>query len=270
MVLPRIIPILLLKGTGIVKGKKFKGHQYVGDPLNAVHIFNKKQADELIILDISASSENRCISPRFVAQIAYECMMPLTVGGGISNLEQASELLSLGAEKITLNSHWVNHPELVTQIAKKFGSQSVVVAIDIKKNFWGQYHTFIRNGTKKTGLTASQLIKMAQDFGAGEILLNAISHDGMMNAYDWNLLEELSPKVHVPLIISGGASSMDDFKKAIQHGASACAAGSMFVYHGPRRAVLISYPDQAQLDDIYQMHRKTSASSLLISGACAK
>jgi cyclase len=254
MVLPRIIPVLLLKGTGIVKGKKFKGHQYIGDPLNAIHIFNKKQADELIILDISATAENRCISSSFVSQVAYECMMPLTVGGGISSLEQASELLSLGAEKITLNSHWVNQPQLVTQIAKKFGSQSVVVAIDVKKNFWGQYQTFIRNGSQKTKYSPLEMAKMAEDFGAGEVLLSSIENDGLMGGYDLRLIEQLSQAIHLPLIVSGGAGSIADLKNGLHHGASACAAGAMFVYHGPRRAVLISYPEQTMLDGIYQNH----------------
>lgn len=253
MVLPRIIPVLLLKGTGIVKGKKFKDHQYIGDPLNAIHIFNKKQADEIMILDINASTENRCISSSFVSKVAFECMMPLTVGGGISSLKQVAELLSLGAEKVSLNSHWLKNPQLISDIAKRFGSQSVVVSIDVKKNLWGRYKTFIRNGSQKTAYDPMQLAKMAEDLGAGEIMLGSVEQDGLMTGYDYSIINDMAQQIKIPLIVSGGAGCLGDLKKGIQVGASACAAGSMFVYHGVRRAVLISYPEQTQLNEIYQM-----------------
>lgn len=255
MLLPRVIPILLLKETGIVKGARFKSHQYIGDPLNAVHLFNSKEVDELAILDITATKNNRAISSQFVSQIANECMMPLMVGGGISSLAQASELLAAGAEKITINSHWISNPQLISDIAKKFGTQSVVVSIDVNKNWLGKYFAYTHNGHQRVKTKPVQLAKMAESLGAGELLVNAIHCDGRMEGYDITLLSSISSAVNIPVIAAGGAGNLQHFQDVIYQGnCAAAAASSFFVFHGRRRAVLISYPNRAEMEVIFSVN----------------
>ena len=250
MLIPRAIPILLLKGTGLVKGIGFKRHQYIGDPLNTIHIFNTKEVDELAVLDITATKEKRTISPMFVKKISAECLMPLMVGGGIASLVQASELLAAGAEKLVINSHWLTNSSLITDIAKQFGTQSVVVSIDAKKDWFGRYQSYTHNGHKRINKSPVALATLAEKMGAGEILITAMSHDGTMQGYDLNLIRSVSEAVSIPVIAAGGAGKLSHFRDALKlGGCAAVAASSFFIFHGPRRAVLISYPNRHELEN---------------------
>ncbi len=249
MLIPRVIPILLLKSTGLVKGVAFKRHQYIGDPLNAVRIFNTKEVDELALIDITATKEKRAISPQLVRRIANECLMPLMVGGGITSVEEATELLAAGAEKLLINSNWIENPSLVSDISKRFGSQSVVVSIDAKKNWLGHYQAYTYNGSRRLKKKPVPLAKWAESLGAGEILITSIDREGQMGGYDIDLIRQITDAVHIPVIAAGGAGQLTHFQEALSQGhCSAVAASSLFVFHGPRRAVLISYPSREELE----------------------
>lgn len=243
----RIIPALLIQQGGLVKSVKFKDHKYVGDPINAVRIFNEKEVDEIVILDISATAEKRGPDIRQIREIASEAFMPLGYGGGITTLDQIKALISAGIEKVVLNSSAFHNPGLVQEASRYVGSQSIVVSIDVAKNMWGKYKVYISNGTRNTGLDPVEYAIRMEQAGAGEILLNAIDKDGTFSGYDTALLKMVSSKIHIPLIAIGGASSVSDFAQAIESGASAVSAGSMFVFQRPHRAVLISYPSQDDL-----------------------
>jgi cyclase len=244
----RVIPVLLIHNRGLVKSLKFKDYKYVGDPINAVRIFNDKEVDELAILDIDAGVENRVPDIKRIEEIASEAFMPIAYGGGITTAYQAKQILSAGVEKVILNRSAVKNHVLVTEIAKQFGSQSVVVSIDYKKNLFGKQGVYIENGKTNTGLDPLAFAKQMEDSGAGEILLNSIERDGSFSGYDLDMIEKISHSVNIPLIAVGGASSLSDFKQAAQRGASAVSAGSMFVFQRPHRAVLISYPSQHELE----------------------
>ncbi len=250
MLLPRIIPCLLLSGQGLVKGQKFKEHVYIGDPSNAAQIFNTKQADEIIFLDIKATFEKRIPDVRLVQRVTNECLLPFTVGGGLRSVDDMRAMLNAGAEKVCVCSAAVEKPQIIDQGAKLFGSQCVVVAIDVKKNLWGRPEVCIHSGTRATGLSPVQHAVAMEKLGAGELLLNSIDRDGVMQGYDLELVRDIVRAVNVPVIACGGCGSLDDLKKVIAAGASAAAAGSMFVLHGRKRAVLISYPSQRELVDI--------------------
>jgi imidazole glycerol-phosphate synthase subunit HisF len=243
----RVIPTLLIQKGGLVKSVKFKDHKYVGDPINAVKIFNEKEVDEIVILDISATAEKRPPNIQQIKEIASEAFMPLAYGGGISKLEEIKELITAGVEKVVLNTAAFSNPQLISAGAKYVGSQSIVVSIDVKRNIWRKYRVFIKNGTKNTNAHPVDYAKKMEDAGAGEIFLNSIDRDGTFLGYDNELIQLISSNVHIPVVAVGGASSVDDFAKAVQHGASAVSAGSMFVFQRPHRAVLISYPAQAEL-----------------------
>lgn len=246
----RVIPILLIQNNGLVKSIKFQKHQYVGDPINAVKIFNEKEVDEIIILDISASREKRAPNIRQIAEITSEAFMPLGYGGGITHLDEIKEILYEGAEKVILNTSALDHPELITNTAQRFGSQSVVVSIDVQKNWLGQYKVYRSNGSKNTGLHPLELAKRVAELGAGEIMLTSIDRDGTFEGYDLELLKQITQSVEIPVIACGGAAEVKDFYQAVSiGGASAVAAGSMFVFQRPHRAVLISYPSQKELKD---------------------
>jgi cyclase len=247
MLVARVIPCLLLKGNGLVKTVRFRNAKYVGDPINAVKIFNDKEVDELIFLDITATVENR--PPPFdrVRDIASEAFMPLCYGGGLRSVEDAQRLFSLGVEKVALNSCAAEAPEFVRQIADTAGSQSVVVSMDVKKNLFGQYRVFTRRGTQSTRVDPVRYAEAMQASGAGEILLNAIDRDGTMSGYDLELIRRVTKAVDIPVVACGGARGVPDFAEAIKAGASAAAAGSVFVFTGKHRAVLISYP---KLDEL--------------------
>jgi cyclase len=244
----RIIPCLLLKDKGLVKTIKFKNLKYIGDPINAVKIFNDKEVDELIFLDITATIEKR--NPQFdsIKDIARECFMPFAYGGGIRNIDDARKMLKLGAEKIVINTYALENPEFIKKASAIFGSQSVVVSIDVKKNWLGKPLIYSHSGTKNTNIDPLEFVRKVEKMGAGELFINSIDKDGTMQGYDLNLIKNISETVDIPVIVCGGAGKLPDFRDAIEMGgASAVAAGSMFVFHGPHRAVLINYPSQEEI-----------------------
>lgn len=244
----RVIPVLLIQNGGLVKSIQFKKHIYVGDPINAVKIFNEKEVDEIAILDISASKEKRKPNFQQIAEITGEAFMPLAYGGGITTIEEVKEILYQGAEKVIINTSALDRKSLITAIANQFGSQSVVVSIDVKKDWLGRYKVFRNNGTKNTGKSPVDFAKEVQEAGAGEIFLTSIDKDGMFKGFDITLVEQIANSVNIPVIACGGATEVSDFTKVVKDGnASAVAAGSMFVFQRPHRAVLISYPTQAEL-----------------------
>jgi imidazole glycerol-phosphate synthase subunit HisF len=246
----RVIPTLLIQNGGLVKSVKFKNHRYVGDPINAVKIFNEKEIDEIIILDISASKENRPPDIKRIAEITSEAFMPLAYGGGITTIEQIKQLLFEGIEKVVLNKSAFEKPHLITEAANRFGSQSVVVSIDVKKDWFGRKKVFSDCGTKNQNITPSVFARQMEDLGAGEIYLMSIDSDGTYQGYDLDLIQEISSSVSIPVVAAGGAGNLDDFQKAVKlSGASAVAAGSMFVFQRPHQAVLISYPNQKDLKE---------------------
>ena len=244
----RVIPVLLIQNGGLVKSIQFKKHIYIGDPINAVKIFNEKEVDEIVILDISASKDKR--KPKFeqISEIAGEAFMPLAYGGGITAIEEVKEILNQGAEKVIINSSALDKQSLITEIAAQFGSQSVVVSIDVKKDWLGRYKVFRNNGTKNTRKCPVDFAREIQEAGAGEILLTSIDNDGMFQGFDIALVKQIANAVNIPVIACGGATEVADFVEVIDKGnASAVAAGSMFVFQRPHRAVLISYPSQEKL-----------------------
>jgi imidazole glycerol-phosphate synthase subunit HisF len=248
---PRVIPVLLLLNKGLVKTVCFKKPSYVGDPMNAIKIFNELEADELIFLDITASKEKRTVSTELVKKIGNEAFMPFAVGGGIQTIEDIRNLISSGAEKVVINTHAVN-TALIAQAASQFGSQSLVVSIDVKKNLFGKERVYVLGGSKATDLDPVQHAVQVANAGAGEIMINSIDRDGTMEGYDIDLINKIVRAVQIPVIACGGAGSMLHLKEAVRDGnAHAVAAGSMFVYHGARRAVLINYPDKKELADIF-------------------
>lgn len=253
MLRTRVIPCLLIKNQGLYKGQKFKDHRYVGDPMNAIKIFNELGADELMMLDIEATKSNRAISPEQVELYASEARMPIAVGGGIQTAEQARNLLKAGAEKVVLNSSLFTNLNLVEEIATVFGSQAIVASIDAKKNWLGRFDVYSHCGMKAQGKKPHEWAKICVEAGVGEILINNIEHDGMGQGYDLELIHQISEAVDIPVIAGCGSSNTQDFLRAINEGgASAVAAASQFVFHGPRRAVLISFPARNELDSILQ------------------
>jgi cyclase len=243
----RVIPVLLLHKGGLIKSVKFKDYKYVGDPINAVKIFNEKEVDEIAVIDIDAGRDKREPDIRRITEIAGEAFMPMAYGGGITDIEQIKEIFYNGIEKVILNRSAVQNPSLITAAAKLFGSQSIVVSIDVKKHFLKGIRVYANNGKTNTGRTPVEFAKEMENAGAGEILLNSIDRDGTYTGYDLPLIEAVSRSVQIPVIAMGGASDIDDFRSAVEHGASAVAAGSMFVFRRPHNAVLISYPTQQEL-----------------------
>lgn len=243
----RVIPVLLLHDGGLVKSVRFKNYQYVGDPINAVKIFNEKEIDEIVILDIDATANQRGPDFQKISEIAGEAFIPLAYGGGIQSITDVQRLFYIGVEKVILNYQAFKQPQLITESAKMVGSQSVVVSMDVNKNWLGKYKVFIKNGTENTGKDPVEYAKSAVKAGAGEIFLNVIGRDGTYDGYDLELIGQLAGAVDVPVITCGGASSTDDFVAAVKKGASAVAAGSMFVFQRPHQAVLISYPSPEEL-----------------------
>lgn len=251
MLKTRVIPCLLLKNKGLVKTVKFKDPKYVGDPFNAVKIFNDKEVDELIFLDISATVENRKPNFKLISEIAGECFMPFGYGGGISCMEEVHQLFNLGVEKVVLNTVAADSPTFVETCARLFGSQSIVVSVDVKKSFFGKYEVHTRSGSKNIKIDPALYAHQMEEAGAGEIFLNAIDRDGTMQGYDVSLIRRVADAVNVPVVACGGAGKVENFSDAIHKGhASAVSAGSMFVFHGKHRAVLITYPSIAELEKV--------------------
>jgi cyclase len=252
MLIPRIMPCLLLKNGALVKTVKFKDPSYIGDPINAVRIYNEKEVDELIFLDITATLEKRQPPFDVLAQIASECFMPVTYGGGIRTLTEIEMILRVGIEKIALNSYAFENPQFIRAAADKFGSQAIVVSMDVRKKMLGQYEVFTRAGRTGTGLEPVEYAAQMAEAGAGELLLTAIDRDGTQEGYDVELIRRVTSAVDIPVICCGGAGKIADFGAAVkQGGASACAAGSMVVYFGRNRAVLINFPARRELEQIW-------------------
>lgn len=245
----RVIPSLLIHKGGLVKSVQFKNYKYVGDPINAVKIFNEKEVDEIAVIDIDATRDNRPPNIEAISEIASEAFMPMSYGGGITTFEQAKQILFNGFEKVIINKSLHTNLNLVTQIANATGNQSVVASIDIKKAWIGGYKVFTDNGKTNTKLSPKEFAKQVENAGAGEILLNSIDNDGTYNGYQLDVLQEVAQSVNIPVIIIGGAGSVNDFANAKKAGASAVSAGSMFVFQRPHQAVLISYPTQKELKD---------------------
>jgi cyclase len=239
---PRIIPILLIHKGGLYKTKQFKNPSYVGDPINAVRIFNEKEVDELLILDIDCSKENKEPNYTLIEEIVSEAFMPVGYGGGVSNLEIAQKVFQLGVEKVIINTALQNNQQLLANIAAIYGAQAVVASIDYKKSFMGGTKAYFTNGTKKSSHTPQELAQIAEKAGAGEIILNSVDREGIYQGFDINLLQQVVESVQIPVVVSGGANCKADFDAAKQAGASGMAAGSMFVFQRPHNAVLISYP----------------------------
>lgn len=246
-VFPRVIPVLLVSDGYLVKPVKFKGEQYIGDPINAVRIFNEKQVDELVICDIDASVKGSGVNYSLLEEIASEAFMPVGYGGGIVSAEDAKRITGIGIEKVVLNSAAVSHPESITEISDSLGSSSTVVSVDAKKKLTGGWDTYTVRGSKRTGMTPAELARDAQDRGAGEIIISSIDRERSFAGYDLPLIDSVARAVTVPVIALGGASSFADFAPALAAGASAVAAGSMFVLNGKHHAVLISYPPPEQV-----------------------
>jgi cyclase len=251
MLQPRVIPCLLLKDRGLVKTVRFLQPKYVGDPINAVKIFNDRFVDEIIFLDIAASEQHRPPSFGLVEQIAGECFIPLCYGGGIRTPEDARTLFGIGVEKISLNTEAAENPSLVNRLAEKFGSQSIVVSMDMKETSPGNHTVWTRRGTRDTHRHPSEYATEMEQRGAGELLVNSIDRDGTGQGYDLKLIRLVTEAIGIPVIACGGAGNLSHLAEAIHTGASAAAAGSLFVFHGKHRAVLISYPSHPELKKIF-------------------
>lgn len=252
MLFPRIIPCLLVHNRGLVKTVRFKDPKYVGDPINAVKIFNEKEVDELIVVDIDASSNKNEPDYKMIENLAVECRMPLCYGGGIKTVEQAQRIFNLGVEKIAISSIAVENPSIVTDMAMRVGNQSVVVVLDVrKKPSSSKYEIWTYNGTKNTGLNPVEYAQEMEKRGAGEIVINSIDFDGEMKGYDLNIIQRIRDVISIPMTVLGGAGSLEDLGVIIkQHGIIGAAAGSLFVFKGKYRAVLISYPNKIEKVDI--------------------
>lgn len=249
MLRTRVIPCLLLRGAGLVKTIKFNDPTYVGDPVNAVNIFNQKEVDELILLDITATAQGGRPQFELISEVASECFMPLTYGGGVSSLEDMGTLYRSGVEKVALNTAACENPDLIRAAADRFGTQAVVVSIDAKRRRFGGYRVHTRGGQRELPVTPAEFAAEVQALGAGEILLTSIDRDGTMEGYDTDLVRGVTEAVDIPVIACGGAGKVDDFKSVVEEGhASAVAAGSMVVFHGRNRAVLINFPSRAELE----------------------
>lgn len=241
----RIIPVLLLQDGGLYKTVRFGKDNYVGDPINTVKIFNEKEADELVLLDYHASLEKRAPDFGKIAEIAGEAFMPMAYGGGIASLEQARKVFDGGFEKVVLNSVLFNNLSIIREIGNIYGAQSVVASVDVKKNLFGKQKVYSVSGTRKTDLDPVEWAKALEEAGAGEIFLNSVDRDGTWEGYDIPLIKAVSNAVSIPVIACGGAGSMADFEKAVREGgASAVAAGSMFVYQRKGMGVLVNFPVQ--------------------------
>ncbi len=248
MLRPRIIPCLLVRNKGLVKTVQFKSGKYVGDPINAVKIFNEKEVDELIVLDIDATKEGREPDFKMIENLANESRMPLCYGGGVKTAEHAKQIIHLGAEKVALSSAVIENPNLVKVIAEAVGVQSVIVVLDIKrKGFFGKYQVYTHNGTKATGKDPKELAKQFERLGVGEIVINSIDNDGMMKGYDLKLMDLVRESINIPMTILGGAGTLEDIKEVIKkYRIIGVAAGSLFVFKGKYKAVLINYPNSSE------------------------
>lgn len=240
----------MLNGSGLVKTIKFKSPVYIGDPINTMKIFNEKEVDEIVLLDITATNEKREPDYKRIKGIVSEAFMPIGYGGGINKITQIEKIFKLGVEKVILNTAAILDPSLIARAAEIFGSQSIVISVDVKNDFWGRRGVYTHSGCKKQRTGLIPYLKIAEASGAGEIFINSIDNDGTMEGYDIELIRQVSENVSVPVIACGGAGNLLDFARAIEAGASAVAAGAMFVFQGIYRAVLISYPEYSELEKL--------------------
>ncbi len=249
MLRPRIIPCLLVHEKGLVKSIHFKNHKYVGDPINAVRIFNEKEVDELMVIDIDATVNNREPDYALIEKLAAECRMPLCYGGGVKTVEQAQKVFSLGVEKIAISSAVFEDLTLIQRMGEKVGNQSVVVVLDVKKKLLGGYEVYTHNGKKKTGKNPVHFAAELEKLGVGEIVINSIDNDGQMKGYDLDLIEKIREVISIPMTVLGGAGTLADIGKLIKKfGIIGASAGSLFVFKGVYKAVLINYPTRVEKD----------------------
>ena len=252
MLRPRIIPTLLVHKGGLYKTQKFGSPKYVGDPINAVRIFNEKEVDELIVLDIDATREGRPPNYKMIAALATECRMPLCYGGGVSSSAQVGDIIQLGVEKIAMSAAAIARPELISEAAATVGSQSIAVVLDVKKGgLLKKYEVVTHNATKRTGIDPVAFAKKLEALGAGEIVVNSVDHDGEMKGYDIDLITRMRNAIHLPMTVLGGAGSLADIEQLIgAFGIVGAAAGSLFVFKGKYRAVLINYPNLVEREQL--------------------
>lgn len=250
---PRIIPVLLLKNQGLVKSIGFKKHTYIGDPINAVRIFNDSNADELVFLDTDATNENRLISLDFVREVGEEANMPFAVGGGIKSIDDIRKLINAGAEKVVINSFAAEKPYFIKEAVENFGSSTIAVCIDVKKKFFGGLQVYNNSGKKPIGYNPVDFAKTMEKMGAGEIIVQSIDRDGLMKGYDIELVKSVTEAVSLPVVALGGAGNLMHMRDAYQKAnATGLAAGSLFVFQGVHRGVLINYPDPQTKQTIYK------------------
>jgi imidazole glycerol-phosphate synthase subunit HisF len=248
MISTRVMPCLSLKGRGLVKTVRFKDPKYLGDPRNAVKIFNEREVDELILLDITATVENRAPQFDLIEEIVSEAFMPVAYGGGLRTIEDIRRVLALGVEKAVLCTQAIENPALVEEAARQFGSSTIGVCMDVKRSFFGKYEIYGHGGRKASGLNPVGFAKRMEALGVGELIVNSIDRDGSMSGYDIELLKAVTSVVDVPVIACGGAGRLEDFAEAVNSAhVSAVAAGSLFVFHGRHRAVLINFPSLTEL-----------------------
>lgn len=251
MLRPRIIPSLLIQNGGLVKTFKFGDPKYVGDPINAVRIYNEKEVDELMVMDIDATVKSSEPNYQLSSLLASECRMPLCYGGGVRTVAQIEKIISLGIEKVGISSAAIMHPKLVSDAASRVGSQSIVIVIDVKKTGFCRYEVVTHNGTRQAGFHPVELARRMADLGAGEIVVNAVDRDGEMKGYDIELIDQIRAAVCLPLTVLGGAGTQEDIRKLIRrYGVVGAAAGSLFVFKGKYRAVLINYPSRSEKEKI--------------------
>ncbi len=252
MNIKRIIPCLLLRNNGLVKTVRFRDSVYIGDPINAVKIFNEKEVDELIFLDIDATKDKKEPPLELIRKLASECFMPFAYGGGIVSTAQIEEIIKSGAEKIIINTSAFQKKGFISEAVKRFGSSTIVVSMDVKKRFTGGYSVYVSGGRTDTGKNPVEYARMMEEQGVGEIFLNSIDRDGTMEGFELALIRSVSDAVRVPVIACGGAGNLSDIKLAVtEGGASAAAAGSLFVFHGKRKAVLITYPAYQEILNLF-------------------
>lgn len=246
MLSTRVIPVLLLKDQGLVKGEKFRNHRYIGDPINAVRIFNTKEVDELVFFDIMVNKSGGKPDYDFLADIASEAFMPFGYGGGLTEVADIERLFKIGVEKAIINTATFDS-NLIRDASRIAGSQSIVASIDVRRSFLGKYEVYTKSGTYNTKVDPVSHARQLEEAGAGELIICSIEREGSLRGYDLELISKIATSVSLPVVASGGAGSIDDMRHAARSGASAVAASSMFVFHGKHKAVLITYPKYSEL-----------------------
>ena len=252
MLKKRVIPTLLLKEGGLVKTTKFKNPKYIGDPINAIKIFNEKEVDELIVIDIDASKNSAEPDYKLIEQFSSECFMPLCYGGGIKNVQQAKKIFSLGVEKISIQDAFYDDIKFLKSLVEQFGSQSIVASIDVKRTWTGKHKLYSARYGSFLRIDLMQFLIKIIDLGVGEILINSVDRDGTQSGIERDLIGKISRISKVPIISAGGVASLEDIKLVSEAGASGISVGAFFVFKGPHRAVLISYPSYSDLAKLFK------------------